>query len=107
MNYKMISTAVLVLCISSCAKKTEAEIVADFKQTETQACITSWKSSNTNGASDAMMASVCGCSIDTLVQRHPIEKLQQLNASNDRAELESTMLPIVQECAELEMKKSQ
>ncbi len=106
MNRKLTLIALLtLLSASSCAKKTEAELVAEFKKTETQSCIDSWKASNTNGASEAMIVSVCGCSIDKLVDKHPIEKLKDMAANKDPA-LESTMMPIVMECAQQETDKT-
>lgn len=106
MNHKLTLIAVVtLLSASSCAKKSEAELIAEFKKTETQACIASWKASNANGAPESMIVSVCGCSIDKLVDAHPLEKLKEMAATSDPA-LQSTMLPMVMECAEQETRKT-
>jgi len=106
MNRNLILIALLALIsASSCTPKTEAELIAEFKKTETQSCIDSWKASNANGASEAVIVSVCGCSIDKLVNAHPIEKLKSMAANKDPA-LESAMLPIVMECAQQETGKA-
>lgn len=106
MNRKLTLVAlVTLLSASSCAKKSQDELIADFKKTETESCINSWKASNSNGAPESMIVSVCGCSIEKLVNAHPLEKLKEMAATNDPA-LQSTMMPMVMECAEQENRKT-